>query len=120
MEPALTCGMRPLAGICLAATLAGCGFGEWAQRVGGHINPDTVSLADRCAAVMQAAIPYADIDIGDRTSQNKGVNTILAHVEGRRTDHPKDEGMARDLAADCEFNDIVLVSFHLTGGVSGH
>jgi hypothetical protein len=104
--------MRPLVGLCLAATLAGC---SWAERVGAHIDPDTMGLADRCAAVMRGAMPYGDIDIGKSTSENKGVNTILAHVEGHRTDHPKDEGMARDLAADCEFNDTVLVSFHLSG-----
>jgi hypothetical protein len=107
--------MRSLAFICLAATLAACGAGEWAYGVGGRVNPGSLGLADRCAAMLQAAIPYADLDIGKRTSQNKGVSTILAHVEGARTDHPKEEGMARDLTADCEFNDTVLVSFRLTG-----
>ncbi|HXP04459.1 MAG TPA: hypothetical protein VN808_10080 [Stellaceae bacterium] len=92
--------------------LAGC---DWAGRVSGHVNPGSMSLAERCAAMMQAAIPYADIDIGKSTSQNRGVSTILAHVEGTRTDHPNTEGIARNLTADCEFNDTALVSFHLTG-----
>lgn len=104
--------MRALIALCLAATLAGC---SWAESVGGRVNPGSISLADRCALVMQAAIPYADIDIGKRTSQNKGVSTILAHVEGTRTDHPNTEGISRDVAADCEFSDTVLTSFHLTG-----
>ena len=104
--------MRALAVLCLASTLVGC---DWAQGVGGRVNPGSLSLADRCALVMQAAIPYADIDIGKRTSQGKGVSTILAHVEGTRTDHPNAEGISRNLAADCEFNDNALISFHLTG-----
>src|SRR5258708_4715909 len=104
--------MRALAGLCLAVTVAGC---NWAQSVGGHVNPGSMSLPDRCAAVVQAAIPYADIDIGKATSQNKGVSTILAHVEGARTDHPNAEGISRNLAADCEFSDNALVSFRLTG-----
>jgi hypothetical protein len=104
--------MRALVVICLAASLAGC---NWAQGVSGRVNPGSMSLADRCAQVMQAAIPYGDIEIGKTTSQNKGVSTILAHVEGARTDHPSAEGISRNLTADCEFNDNVLVSFHLTG-----
>jgi hypothetical protein len=92
--------------------LAGCSLSE---RVGSHINPSSMSLAERCAAMMQAAMPYADIDIGKATSQNKGVSTILAHVEGTRTDHPDAEGISRNLIADCEFSDTVLASFHLTG-----
>src|ERR1700690_320981 len=104
--------MRAFVGICLAATLAGC---NWAQGVGSRVNPGSMSLADRCAAVMTAAIPYADIEIGKTTSQNKGVSTILAHVEGTRTDHPSGEGISRNLIADCEFSDNVLVSFHLAG-----
>jgi hypothetical protein len=111
------CGMRTLAGICLAATLAGCNLVE---RVGSHVNPGSMSLAERCAAMMQAAVPYADIDIGKATSQNKGISTIVAHVEGTRTDHPNTEGISRNLAADCEFNDTVLSSFHLTGFGPGH
>jgi hypothetical protein len=97
---------------CLIASLTGCG---------GRLYPDSSKgLADRCAAIMTAAIPYADLDIGKRTSANKGISIITAHVEATRADHPNDPGMARDFAADCEFNDTVLVSFHLTGLVPGH
>jgi hypothetical protein len=109
--------MRAFAVIGLAAALASC---TWAERVGGRVNPDSMGLGDRCAAVMQAAIPYADIEIGNRTSQNKGVSTILAHVEGTRTDHPNQEGLARNLAADCEFYNTVLISFHLIGFAPEH
>ena len=103
---------QPAVIFMLTAALAGC---NWPENAGHRVNPDSMSLADRCAATMQAAIPYAELDIGKATSQNKGVSVIAAHVEARRTDHPTQEGISRDLAADCEFNDNVLVSFHLTG-----
>jgi hypothetical protein len=99
--------------LLLAATpLAGCG---WAESVGGRVNPGSMSLADRCATVMTAAIPYAELDIGKRSSENKGISIIAAHVEATRTDHAGDPGLARNLAADCEFDNGALVSFHLTG-----
>jgi hypothetical protein len=102
----------------LAATLSltGC---NWAESIGGRVNPESMGLADRCYAVMREAIPYAVLDIGKRTSQNKGISIITAHVEARRIDHPGQEGVPRDLAADCEFVDTVLASFHLTGFAPG-
>ena len=105
--------MRPafLLFCLIAAGLTGCG---------GRLRPDSgVGLADRCAAIMTAAIPYADLDFSKRTSANKGISVITARVEATRIDHPNDPGMARDFAADCEFSDTVLVSFHLTGLVPG-
>jgi hypothetical protein len=72
-------------------------------------------LADRCADIMQAAMPSADIDIDKRTSQSPGLNTIIAHVEGRRTDLP--EGLPpHDLAAECEFDSNILTAFRWTKG----
>ena len=106
--------------LLVAAALTGCGFGDWAQNVGGQVNPGSMGLADRCAAVMKAAISYADLDIGKRTSENKGVSLIAAHVEAARIDHPNDPGIARDLTADCEFDNAALVSFHLIGLNPGH
>ncbi|MBV9555229.1 MAG: hypothetical protein JO032_20815, partial [Alphaproteobacteria bacterium] len=45
---------------CVAAAglIAGC---DTAHTLGGKINPDTLSLADRCADIMQRAMPFADI-----------------------------------------------------------
>jgi|SRR5579872_5209437 len=98
--------------LATAATFAGC---DWAESVGGRINLESTSLTNRCYVVMQAAIPYATLDFGKRTSENKGISVITAHVEARRIDHPNQEGISRDLAADCEFDDNVMVNFHLTG-----
>jgi hypothetical protein len=106
--------------LLVAATLTGCGFGDWAQNVGGSVNPASLGLGDRCAALMKAAIPYADLDIGKRTSENKGISLIAAHVEAARIDHSNDPGIGRDLTADCEFDNAALVSFHLTGLNPGH
>jgi hypothetical protein len=115
--------MRPFAAICALAAgllLAGCGVGDWAHGVGGRINPDTVSYTDRCAALMQAAMPLAEISIDTRTAQNTGIDTMFAHIAGIRTDHPTDKAIPHDLAVDCKFDDGVLTEFHWTSGAPQH
>jgi hypothetical protein len=112
--------MRPFAAICILAAgfpLAGC---DIAQHVLGAINPDTVSLSDRCAEFMTAAMPFADIAIDTRTAENSGINTIIARVAGRRTDHSADRTIARDLAVECQFDGGVLTDFHWTKGAPQH
>jgi hypothetical protein len=96
-----------------AVLLSGCG---WSDKLQQRVLPDTISLADRCASIMQAAMPFASIDIGDRTSEGKGVRTIVARVTGTRTDLPKDGPGERDLAVECTFENNVLVAFHWTKG----
>jgi hypothetical protein len=90
--------------VAAADLLVGCGV-----RV-----PHTVSLAERCADVMKAAMPSAEIDIKNQTSQNAGIDKIMARVEGTRTD--LSPGLPRDLAAECEFEDTILSAFHWTKG----
>ncbi len=97
-----------------AALLAGCG--GWSDRLQQRVLPDTLSLADRCAGIMQAAMPFAAIDIGDRTSEDKGIRTIVARVTGTRTDLPKDGPGERDLAVECTFENGVLAAFRWTKG----
>jgi hypothetical protein len=92
---------------------AGC---DWAKTVTGRINPDTVGLADRCANVMKAAMPFADIDIGKLSSENTGIRTITARAEGTRNDAPKDVPIARDLAVECQFDSNILTAFRWTKG----
>jgi hypothetical protein len=100
-----------------ALSLAGCGVPEWANGERRKIYPSSMSLADRCFAILQAAIPYAELKPGKLTSQNKGIDVIVARAEATRTDHPEDTLMARDLAAECEFTNTVLTAFHwLKGG----
>ena len=110
---------------CLAATAivtlclstAGCGVPEWANGERSKIYPVSMSLGDRCFAILQAAIPYAELTPDKLTSQNKGIDLIVARAEARRTDHPGDTLMPRDLAAECEFDNNVLTAFHwLKGG----
>ena len=107
------CRAAAIAILLAVGPLAGC---DWSQRLEGRIAPDTVSLADRCASIMQAAMRFATIDIGDRTSEAKGVRTIVARVEGTRTDLPKDSPGDRDLAVECTFENNVLTAFRWTKG----
>lgn len=96
-----------------ASGLAGCSFSE---RVEHQIAPDTVSLADRCGAIMQAAMPFAQIELGDRGSRSPDVRTIIATVVGTRADVPKDAANGRDVAAECTFVDGVVTAFRWTKG----
>lgn len=108
--------MRAPAALVLAVTaglLCGC---DWAKDVGGRVNPDSLSLADRCANFMKAAMPSAEIEIAKRTSENTGIRTITARVEGTRTDGAKDAPIERDLAAECHFDNNLLVGFQWTKG----
>jgi|SRR5579862_9683864 len=103
--------------LAMCGALAGC---EWTQHVAGTINPDSLSLADRCAEVMKAAMPFAKIEITKRTSQGTGIDTIVARVEGRRSDLPKETTTALDLAMECQFDNNVLVGIHWTKGAPRH
>jgi hypothetical protein len=97
-----------------AGSLAGC---TWSQQMQGRLVPDTVSLADRCAMIMQAAMAFADIDLGDRTSQGSAdVRTIVARVSGTRGDIPEGGPGERNLAVECTFTDNVLTAFRWTKG----
>jgi hypothetical protein len=105
---------RPVAAILLAMLfLTGC---DWSQRMSARVAPDTVSLADRCAAIMQAAMSFATLDIGDRTSKGVDIRTITAQVTARRTDQPDNPNVDRDMGAECTFVDNVMTAFHWTKG----
>jgi hypothetical protein len=109
------CSATAIVVLCLAT--AGCGVPEWANGERSKIYPTSMSLADRCFAILQAAIPYAELQPGKLSSQNKGIDLIVARAEAARTDHPDDTLMARDLAAECEFDNNVLTAFRwLKGG----
>ena len=109
-------GMRQiptLAALAVASLLAGCG---WSHNLGKEVTADTASLADRCAAIMKKAMPFAEIDIGDRSSAASGLRTIIAKVAGKRIDMPNNSQVERDLAVECTFDDNVLTAFHWTKG----
>ena len=88
---------------------------EWARGIAGLVSPDTQSLADRCGAIMQAAMPYAQIELGNRSSEGQGVTKIVARIDGTRTDLPSD-APNRTVAAECDFTNVTLTGFRLTKG----
>jgi hypothetical protein len=92
--------------IITGGSLTGCDF-KVPRLPGG--------LANRCADLMQAAMPFAEIDIGERTSTVTSITKVTARVEGTRTDLP--EGSPpHDLATECEFDNNVLTGFRWTKG----
>jgi hypothetical protein len=78
--------------------------------------PHAVGLADRCADVMRAAYPSATIDITKNEAAATSLTTIVARVEGSRTDMPPDAPLPRDLAVECRFDNNVLTEFRWTAG----
>jgi hypothetical protein len=104
--------------MALTGLLAGCG---WSHNLAKEVTADTASLADRCAEIMKKAMPFAEIDIGDRSSAASGLRTIVAKVTGKRTDMPDSSQVERDLAVECTFEDAVLTAFRWTkGGPPSH
>jgi hypothetical protein len=94
--------------IAAVGMLAGCNF---TQRVAGAINPDIESLADRCAAITRLALPTGDVEITNRTSENQGISSLVARVEGVRSDLPEGGSQPRDVATECQFTNTVLIGF---------
>ncbi len=84
--------------------------------VGGcHLAP-TGGMAERCADLMRQADPGADIDITKSDAAAASITTIVAHVEGVRTDLPPHGPLPRHLAVECRFNGDILTGFHWTKG----
>jgi hypothetical protein len=88
----------------LPGALAGCGFAP------------ARGLAERCAGLMQEAYPSADIDITKRVATAKSLTTVVAQVEGNRTNLPPTATIARRLAVECTFDNDVLTGFRWTAG----
>src|SRR5271165_2479148 len=86
-----------------AGLLGSCS--QQATQLGGRVAPDTLGLGDRCAEFMQKAMPFAEIDIGDRASASPDIRTIVARATGTRTDLPQESPADRDLAVECTFTD---------------
>jgi len=75
-----------------------------------------VGLAERCADTMLRAFPSANIEIGKSEASATGLTTIIAHVEGVRTDMPPEGPLTRDLAVECQFDNNILTGFRWTAG----
>jgi len=65
---------------------------------------------------MQRAFPSASIEVGKSDASATGLTTIVAHVEGTRTDMPAGGSLTRDLAVECRFDDNILTGFRWTAG----
>lgn len=92
------------AAVSLCLAVAGC-----------HLVPQG-GMAERCAGFMEAAYPGADIDITKREAAATGLTTIVAHVEGERTNLPPNPPIPRHLAVECKFDHDVLTGFRWTKG----
>jgi hypothetical protein len=75
-----------------------------------------IGLTERCADIMQRAFPSASIEIGKAEASATSLTTIVAHVEGTRTDMPVGGPLTRDLAVECRFDDNILTGFRWTAG----
>ena len=73
-------------------------------------------LAGRCADIMQRAFPSASIDIGKSEASATGLTSIVARVEGVRSDIPPEGPLTRDLAVECQFDNNILTGFRWTAG----
>jgi hypothetical protein len=105
---------RAIALLAVAGLLGGCD--QQLTQFRGRVLPDTLGLGDRCAQFMQRAMPFASIDIGDRSSTSPSIRTIVATAQGTRTDLPEGTPGDRDLAVECTFTDSVLTAFRWTKG----
>jgi hypothetical protein len=94
----------------VACCLAGCGIASGFVPSGG--------MAKRCADFMTEAYSGADIDITKSRAGATSLTTIVANVEGVRTDLPPHAARSRVLAVECRFDDSVLTSFRWTKGPS--
>jgi hypothetical protein len=102
--PCLGQGAALLSFAVLSSVLATCSI------------PRDVGLAARCADIMQLAFPSANIEIGKSEASATSLTTIVARVEGIRSDMPPEGPLARDLAVECQFDNNILTGFRWTAG----
>lgn len=65
---------------------------------------------------MRLAFPIATIEITKSQASATSLTTIIAVVEGSRSDMPPEGPLARDLAVECRFDDNILTAFRWTAG----
>jgi hypothetical protein len=94
--------------LALACWLAGCAAAARLGPQGG--------MAERCADFMTRAYASAAIDITKSEAAAQSLTTIVAKVEGVRTDLPPHAPLPRFVAAECRFENGVLTGFRWTKG----
>lgn len=91
----------------LALAVGGCGLRE-------------ASLSERCGAAMQEAFPGGKITVtkAEVTADPAGasVTSMIAKVGGVRRNVAEGDVLARDVAAECHFEDNILTAFRWTQG----
>jgi hypothetical protein len=102
--PALRQASIALLCVSLCSVVAGCAI------------PRDVGAAERCADIMRRAYPTAAIDITKSEASATSLTTIVAKVEGVRTDLPAGAALPQDLAVECRFDENVLTGFRWTAG----
>jgi hypothetical protein len=65
---------------------------------------------------MRRADAAAAIDITKSEATATSLTTVVAQVEGVRTDLPADSPAPRNLAVECRFDENVLTGFRWTAG----
>jgi len=93
----------------IGGLLSGCTI---AHRVSEAVNPESIGLGGRCADIIKAAIPNADIRIDSSTAADMDIRTMVAHVAGTRRDLKE----PAPVAAECDFTDGILTGFRWTAG----
>lgn len=78
--------------------------------------PRDVGLAERCADFMRRAYPSAAIEITWSDASATSLTTIIARVQGVRTDMPEGGPLLHDLGVECQFDENVLTGFRWTAG----
>ena len=109
--PASIGGMQPIRQGAAATLLVAL-----SAIAGGCSIPHSVGLAERCADIMKSAYPNAAIDITKSEASVTSLTTIVAHVEGSRSNLPPEAPLPRELAVECRFDENVLTEFHWTAG----
>jgi hypothetical protein len=94
--------------VALGGCLAGCGA------LGRFVPPG--GMAERCGRFMTEAFPEAAIDITKSEAAAISLTTIVAKVEGVRTNMPGHAALPPALAVECRFDNSVLTGFHWTKG----
>lgn len=75
----------------------------------------SVSLADRCGDFVHRAFPNSGIEVtGSKVDAH--LDATLVEVTAIRSDVPKDGRYARDVAAECHFENGILTGFRWTKG----
>jgi hypothetical protein len=101
--------------LCPRRASAALAVGSLCLVTGCHLVP-AGGMAERCADIMQRAYPGADIDITKREAAATSITTIVADVEGVRSDTPPHGPLPRKLAVECRFDGGILTGFHWTAG----